>query len=508
MEFGAGVRAQRRRVAAAAAMAVALLVRMSSPAAGQVRPEGPLGLEETVRLALERNRELKDARLGLEGAESRVSEAWGSLFPSVELSASYTRSLTLPQTFIPAIIFDPDASPDELIGVQFGADNSWSSQIRVEQPLFEAGAFIGVGAADRYRRLQREMVRGKAHAVVTRARIAYYDVLLGQEQARLTENTVQRVRETLGESRALNRAGLISDYDVLRLEVELANLEPNLRRARNLVLQAKRALALELAVEDAESLEVKGNLAELDLQQVAANGGANEGLLRFAGLVEPEAQPEDDVVALALRHRSDLRQLELTERLRHTELRLEQAEYLPKISLFGVYLINAQENGSPDFFGESARQRSYGRQVGVQVSLPLFSGFQRPARIGQQRAVVEQVQTQLRLVTEQAEHQVRTLLEQVEEARRRADAARLAVAQAGRGFEIASAQYREGIGSQLETTDAEVALRQSEFNYAQAVYEYLVGRARLDEATGLVPLVDQGVTLADGSAVPVLSSRW
>ena len=39
--------------------------------------------------------------------------------------------------------------------------------------------------------------------------------------------------------------------------------------------------------------------------------------------------------------------------------------------------------------------------------------------------------------------------------------------------------------------DAEVALRQSEFNYAQAVFDYLVARAQLDEATGLVPLVDQ-----------------
>ena len=62
--------------------------------------------------------------------------------------------------------------------------------------------------------------------------------------------------------------------------------------------------------------------------------------------------------------------------------------------------------------------------------------------------------------------------------------------QAERGFEIASAQYREGLGSQLELTDAEVALRQSEFNYAQAVYDYLVARAQFDEATGLVPLVD------------------
>ncbi len=85
---------------------------------------------------------------------------------------------------------------------------------------------------------------------------------------------------------------------------------------------------------------------------------------------------------------------------------------------------------------------------------------------------------------------MKTLWDQVGEARERADAQRLAVKQAQRGFEIASAQYREGLGSQLELTDSEVALRQSEFNYAQAVYDFLVAQANLDQAVGYVPMVD------------------
>jgi len=80
----------------------------------------------------------------------------------------------------------------------------------------------------------------------------------------------------------------------------------------------------------------------------------------------------------------------------------------------------------------------------------------------------------------------------------RATAQRLAVGQAQRGYEIASAQYTEGLASQLELTDAEVALRQSEFNYAQAVYDYLVARAQFDEATGQVPLVDVEVGTGEG----------
>jgi outer membrane protein len=66
------------------------------------------------------------------------------------------------------------------------------------------------------------------------------------------------------------------------------------------------------------------------------------------------------------------------------------------------------------------------------------------------------------------------------------------VTQAGRGWDIAQAEYRAGMVSRLQVTDAELALRQSEFNYAQAVYDYLTAQARLDLAIGRVPMVDDG----------------
>jgi outer membrane protein TolC len=73
------------------------------------------------------------------------------------------------------------------------------------------------------------------------------------------------------------------------------------------------------------------------------------------------------------------------------------------------------------------------------------------------------------------------------EARERVASQGRAVEQARRGFEIASAEYRAGLGSQLQISDAELALRQSEFNYAQAVYDYLSARSNLDAARGTVP---------------------
>lgn len=470
--------------------AVMTVLTMGVPGAtlAQQVPSGAMTMPEVVRTALDRSREIRQARYALDEAEEQVSEAWGNVYPVVELSANYTRNVSPSISFLPAMIFNPAAGPEELIPVRFGADNLWVSSITVDQTLLDAASFFGLGAAGRFRALQDEVLRARTQAVVTRVRVAYYDLLLAQEQERLIDNSVRRVRENRDEANALHRAGLASDYDVLRLEVELANLEPNLRRAGNAIVQARRQLAVELDLDDPESLAVAGSLAAMNLEDVSANTSDNRAILQLSRIGSFGSEGGAALAARALGVRSDLRQLELTEDLRRTDLRIEQAQYFPTVSVFGGYDINAQQNGSPSFFGSP---RAYGRRVGVRLSLNIFNGFQRESRIDQRRAGLRSAQSQTRLARDQAKVQVRTIADQVDEALLRARAQGFAVQQAGRGFEIARAQRREGISSQLELTDAEVALRQSEFNYAQAVYDYLTARARLDEAVGQVPLVDR-----------------
>mgnify|MGYP006278306191 CR=1 FL=1 len=470
----------------------ALALFLALPGGGCMGQEEPLvfSIREAVRTALQQSMDIQDARLVLEEANERVSEAWGAVFPKVDFTASYTRNVAPQVSFLPAEIFGGEEG--EFLKVQFGADNAWSSALVLDQPLFSASAFIGVGAAGRFKTLQEEGLRGRAQALVTRVRLSYYTLLLAQEEHRLIQNSVDRVRESLEETEALNRAGLVSDYDVLRLQVELANLEPNLRRTENAVAQARRALAIDLNLESLESLEVSGSLASMDLDDPGANDPANREILGLAGVRAPADMEAEEVLDLAFEARSDLRQLELTEHLRTAELRVQQVEYLPRVSFFGNLSVNAQQNGPPNFFGDPAT-RATSKWVGVSVSLPVFTGLQRDARIDQQRAVLNQARNQSNLARLQAESEVKSVLEQVQEARQRARAQKLAVSQAQRGFEIARAQYREGISSQLELTDAEVALRQSEFNYAQAVFDYLSFRARLDEAAGEVPMVGEAL---------------
>ena len=475
--------------------ALALLLALPAGAVGQAASDDvpSYTLERAVDIALRNNRELRVAELDLATAEKQVGEAYGGLFPEIDATASYQRNLTVPETFLPARLLDPDAPPDQLVPVQFGADNQWRAGIDVRQPLFDAAVFIGVSTAGRFRDLNREQLRGAAQAVATNVRIAYLDVLLAEERVRLTGNSVERVEQTLEEARAMYRVGLLGEYDVLRLEVELANIQPELRRSRDRLAQTRRVLAIEMGLPEAEPVGAEGDLARVDPDSLEANTGPNRMLLAYNGIDAPEALEPAALVDRAAATRSDLRQLALRRELEEVRADVERTELLPTVSAFLNYSISAQENDDLNFFGRNSMQRTTASAVGVEVSLPVFSGLRRYNRVAQREIAVRQVENQLAESRLRARSEVRTRVDQVTEARARADAQRRAVGEARRGFEIASSQYRAGTGSRLEVTDAELALRQSELNYAQAVYDYLVARARLDFAVGDVPGVDSAL---------------
>ncbi len=491
------IRRQGRRCGPAVGAVLLVALAVVPAAAQELRPQS-ISLTQSIQVALDNSRVLRDAEMQFEEAGQQVREAWASVMPDVRASASYARNLQVQQAFLPAIIFDPNAAPDDLIPVRFGSDNTWRATLSLDQPVFEAQAFIGVSAAGRFQDLQSERVRGTAQQVVSAVRQAYLDALLAEEQVRLTERSVERVRETLDETRALNRAGLASEYDVLRLEVQLANLEPNLQRAENAVAAAKRRLLVEMGVDPEGGIGLEGSLSTIDLSAPDLNTPDNAALLRVVGSAALMEQGVDELSSLALRQRTDLRQIDVTITLEEARRAAERAEFFPTLSVFSSYDVTAQENGGLDFFG-SSNQRTTTTVAGLRVEVPIFTGFSRVARAGQASARVRQNEARRERAAQETVSELRTALEAVQEALARAAAQRRAVDQAQRRFDIASAEYNAGVGSQLQITDAEVALRESEFNYARAVYDYLSSRAQLEAAVGAVPDRAGGLALQNGS---------
>jgi len=455
---------------------IALLAALSGRAAAQAPDTVTLG--DAIAEALARNPSVRQARAAVTVADGQVREAWAQALPDVNATASYQRNFLVQEQ-----IFEFNG---EVVRARFGFENNWAAGFTVTQPLFQVDVIIGVGAAGRYRALERERARGTSQSVVTGVRQAYLSALAQLELARLNESSVQRIRETLAETQARFRSGLTSEYDVLRFEVQLANLEPQLRRAQDALAAAKRSLLIAMGRPADGDIEIVGRLVEVNVLDPAANTPDNAMLIALSGPML-DSTAIDTALAAALAARTDVRQAALGIAVEEARVKVERAQLFPKVSLFGAYNYLAQDPGSPSFFGESAEYRTPAAWGGIRIELPIFRGFREYARIQQARAGVEQNRVSLALAREQAVNDLRTLTAALGETRARVASQARAVAQARRGYQIATAEYREGLGSQLQVTDAELALRESEYNYALAVFDHLIARADLDAALGTVP---------------------
>ncbi|NIW25568.1 MAG: TolC family protein [Gammaproteobacteria bacterium] len=228
----------------------------------------------------------------------------------------------------------------------------------------------------------------------------------------------------------------------------------------------------------------------MDLEDLQANTPDNLELLRAAGITAQGANDLEKLLQLGQARASELVQAKLDTHLARAQLSAERATAYPSLSAFVNYSFDAQENGSPSFFGENEFQRTDNLQAGIRLDVPVWQGGQRYARMSQRGHELRQRLEREALTEQRTQDQIRTLLAQLLEARQRVAAQKRAVGQAQRGFDIASAEFRNGIGTQINATDAEISLREAEFDYAQAVFDVLNYQARLDAAVGLVPLVD------------------
>ena len=453
---------------------------------------GALPLRTAVEIALVNNVQILAASSSVRIAEQQVREVQSGVYPQVSAEASYLRTLgSLSQRVI------PDQDPVIESDTANAPDNVWTASLKLNQTVIDFRVFAGFAAAGHLVSLRGEERRGAAHQVVDLVRQSYFDVLLAAEQEALTEQSIARVRQTLRETRARHGEGFASDDELLRAEVQFTNLETRLILARNRVVAARGRLLVAIGVDPLQPVAVSGSLSELQLAPGARNSAGNADLLAATGAVALAAMTEEELRQAAFTLRSDLRQWRIGVTLGEKQVEVQEREALPLIRAFGSVDFRVADNDEDDVFGsripmsDRYSQWDLSASAGLSIQVPVFSGFGRLSRLEQRREELRRTTDGLRHAEREMVNQIRTLAAALREARARAASQRVAIVQSERGYEIATARYRAGVGSQFEVVAAETTLREAEFNYAQAVYDYLSTASRLELATGQVPLVDR-----------------
>ncbi|NTU45662.1 MAG: TolC family protein [Chlorobiaceae bacterium] len=437
-----------------------LFVLSASPAlyAAPAPESAPLSLDDAVRIGLEKSRALELARLDRDMAHQKIRETWSRVLPQVSTDFIYTRSVKPSILFFPNIFNGGNGS--SFTAIEISADNSASATLNLRQPIFNGSAFAGIRAAGTVRKMSEEAYRNTEAAVITDIKMAYFDALISRDQLKLIEQSVARWEESRRDTRAMFRQGVAADIDTLKAFLSVENLRPEL-------LQAESRVGITMT-------KLKN-----------AMGVTPDTELRLAGKLElsSDSYPTEIAAAYeeALLGRPDLRQLELQVQAQGEKLSSARAERFPVLAAFGKLESQTAFN---DGVKTSQSRWPVSSAVGLQLSMPIFTGFRISSQVEQ--AKIEQLQSRTRYEDLKANirAEIEIMLSSFRESQKRIEVQSKTITVAERSYRISQLRFREGIGSRLELTDAELQLNKAKTNYLQAVYDYLVTSVRLDKALG------------------------
>jgi outer membrane protein TolC len=185
----------------------------------------------------------------------------------------------------------------------------------------------------------------------------------------------------------------------------------------------------------------------------------------------------EQLIASALENRAEIKNLQNVEKMAQLSQAITRRANLPTLVGGATY-----ERSKPyGFTGED-----WGSNVTFNVGFqfPLFSGFSNLYKsreaalvIKQSRLVLENLQRGIAVEVKQA---YLTFLA----AREAIDAAEQNVGQARKAFEIIETRYQNGLATNLEVLDTDLAYRQAQVNYLTALKNYNTSLAEIYKAIG------------------------
>lgn len=425
-----------------------------------------LTLDKAVEIALSENPTVKVADKEITKQQYTRKGMLAGLFPQLDFSANYNRTLQKQVMYMGGGSFGGNSSSgDEELenienqGIAVGRNNTWSMGFAASMPLISATLWKSLSISADDVELAVEKSRASRISMISQVRQAYYTELLANDSYEVLKQTYDNAMEDYIDVKQKYEQGLVSEYDLIRADVAVKNAEPDMLDAKNSITLAKWKLKALMGIDLDTDIECEGNLSDYQEKMYADYLSIDTTML--AG-------------------NSTLRQLDIQRRQLKKNRQMSIAAYYPTLNLSFSYQWNAM---SENFKFSEYRWNPYS-MLGLTLNIPIFSGGKRYNSVKQTAVQIEQLELN-RIDTERSLMVgIRQYVDQMATCIKQYSAADQGVKQATKGYDISSKRYDTGAGTLLEVNDSRLSLTQAKMNRHQAIYNFLIAKASLDETMG------------------------
>jgi outer membrane protein len=413
-------------------------------------------LKEAIDYAQSHQVSVLNAVIDEDIAKNTVKKTIGIGLPQVNGNVNFQDFIKVPTSLLPGEFFD---KPGTQVPVRFGVQYQSSIGVEVSQLLFDGSYLVGLQASKTFKELSNKSLKRSRIETAVAVTKAYYSVLVSHEQLSLLDANITRLKKSLNDTEALYNNGFVEKIDVDRLKVLNNNLETERENVIRLLELNVNLLKFQMGMTIQSKLKLKDSIASLQVvESIALNDTSS------------------------YQNRIEYSLLETQKKINELDVKRYKSLFLPSLVAFGSTLQSLQSNTFSTLF-----DRSFPTTViGFRLSVPIISGGIKSYQVRNAKLELQKTENNLinikngiNLEVEQAQTVYKNGLKSLENQKRNMELAQEVL-------RVTKIKYEQGVGSSIEVTSAETALKESQNNYINALYELLINKVNVDRALGKI----------------------
>lgn len=451
------------------------LLALVTTLSAQAQQVNSFSVKQAVDYALKNSVQVKNALLDIQIQQQTNNEITARAYPQVNASVNvgYNPAVAV-QTFpnfiaagtYGVLVYQgvkdssgkPIAAPSDfgVINAGFGTKYNASAGIDLNQLLFDGQVFVGLLArkasiqfATKTAEVTTEMIKANIYKI-------YYQLVIARKQIESIDANIGRFEKLLNDTREIYKNGFAEKLDVDKVEVQLNNLKTEKLKAENQIEAGMEGLKFLMAMPQKEQLVLTDTISEQELK---------ENIL-------DENYSYDN--------RKEYQQLTLLEKLNGFNIKRYRLSKIPTLSLTANYNKSAQRQQF-DFLKGPYFTAAF---VGVRLSVPLFEGGAKNARIAQAKLELEKTQNNIEQMKLAIDNDVQQARIRMKSALITMDSQKKNIELAEKVYSSTKLKYEQGLGSNQEIYSAQTELKVAQNNYYSSLYDAINAKIDYLKATG------------------------
>ena len=433
-----------------------LILSINAEAQNKTKQVYAFSLEECVTFAKNNNVQVKNSLLAIDAQIQTNREIGAAAFPTIGTNAGVNDFIKIPTSLLPAQIFGGAAGT--YIPVQFGTKYNANYGINFQQLLFDGQVFVALKARASSLAWQKKNAALTEEAIKTNIYKIYYQLSASKTQLNILDANIERLSKLAHDAEVMYKNGFAEKLDVDKVSVQLNNLQTEKIKANNSVAIGFMGLKMLMGMAVNDSLALTEVIDEKSLEKdILVENGFQYGV------------------------RKDFQYLSETKKLSEFNVKRYQLGYLPTISVSGNASKNAMRTKFDFFEGGSWFNTT---MVSLNVTLPLFNGFARDARVKKTKIELNQIENQLGALKNNIDNEITQAKLNYMSSMATMQFQKKNMQLAETVYQQTKKKFETGTGSNTEMSAAQADLVTAQNNYMNALYSALIAKVDLLKATG------------------------